>query len=362
MSLAVAIIADDLTGALDTGTPFVDAGFRVAVAVDVEAVEAAMASGAEVVVVNTVSRAMDPNAAAASVARAAVLLRKASPALVFKKIDSRLKGNVRAETEALATVFGKTRVVIAPAIPDQQRFTRNGMVVGRGVDEPIAIAPLFAGSPLTVDVATVETDGDLDQIVAAFVGQTTLAVGARGLGAALARRFAQLFAVSVPPSPFEPGARTLFAVGSRDPITHSQMQALSESGLLGSLHDAPAGNLDTVSIVSDLPLLLRCAGELADDAHAVARRFAEGVARIAEETRPDMLMIGGGDTAYAILSCLGARVLTPRGEIESGIPWFSLTDGHGQEMRCAVKSGGFGNRQSLLKVLQTNPAMVNDGQ
>ena len=362
MSLAVAIIADDLTGALDTGTPFVDAGLSVAVAIDVDAVEAAIATGAEVVVVNTVSRAMDPAAATASVARAATLLREANPALVFKKIDSRLKGNVRAETEALAKAFGKTRVVIAPAIPDQQRFTRNGMVVGRGVDEPIGIAPLFAGSPLAVEIGDAETDVDLDRIVAALVGQTTLAVGARGFGSALARRFAHLIASSAHRTAFQPGARTLFAVGSRDPITLSQMEALSDSGLLGGLHEAPAGQFDPDPIGHRLPLLLRCSGELLEDPLVVARRFAAGVARIAEETLPDMLMIGGGDTAYAILSCLGARVLTPRGEIEAGIPWFSLTDGRGQEMRCAVKSGGFGNRQSLLKVLQDDPAMVNVGQ
>ncbi|MGO6698375.1 four-carbon acid sugar kinase family protein, partial [Rhizobium ruizarguesonis] len=37
MTLKAVIVADDLTGALDTGTPFVEAGLSVAVAVDVEA-------------------------------------------------------------------------------------------------------------------------------------------------------------------------------------------------------------------------------------------------------------------------------------------------------------------------------------
>lgn len=39
MTLKVAIIADDLTGALDTGTLFVDAGLSVVVAIDVEAID-----------------------------------------------------------------------------------------------------------------------------------------------------------------------------------------------------------------------------------------------------------------------------------------------------------------------------------
>lgn len=58
MTLEVAIIADDLTGALDTGTPFVDAGLSVAVAIDVDAIPEALLTGCNVVVVNTASRAL----------------------------------------------------------------------------------------------------------------------------------------------------------------------------------------------------------------------------------------------------------------------------------------------------------------
>ncbi|MGO7165261.1 four-carbon acid sugar kinase family protein, partial [Rhizobium johnstonii] len=89
-----AIIADDLTGALDTGTPFVEAGLSVAVAVDVEAAEDAIATGCDVVVINTASRALGEREAAERVRLATEALRGVKPAVVMKKIDSRLKGNV----------------------------------------------------------------------------------------------------------------------------------------------------------------------------------------------------------------------------------------------------------------------------
>ncbi|OAP36412.1 hypothetical protein AU381_18035 [Sinorhizobium glycinis] len=354
MAIRVAIVADDLTGALDTGTPFVDAGLSVAVALDVDAAEAAIATGAEVVVVNTVSRALDPRQAADRVSQATGALRRASPEFVLKKIDSRLKGNVAAESEALAIASGRKRLLVAPAVPDQGRYTREGHVVGFGVAEALPIAPLFSGRASEVRIADAASDEDLDDLAENLDWSTTIGVGARGLGRALARRLARLS----PPTPFEPSPHTLFAFGSRDPITEAQMAVLIESGLVASRHDAPAGNVSGDAQSARLPMLLRCSGELTGDARMVAERFAEGASGIVATMAPDMLVMGGGDTAYAILRRLGASVLLPKGEIEAGIPWFEATRPNGGRMRCAVKSGGFGNAQSLLKVLQDAPDVL----
>ncbi len=351
MAIRVAIVADDLTGALDTGTPFVDAGLRVAVALDVGAVEAAIATGAEVVVVNTVSRALDPLQAADRVRQSTAALCRASPEFVLKKIDSRLKGNVAAESEALALAIGRHRLMVAPAVPDQGRYTREAHVVGFGVAEPLPIAPLFSGRAIDVQIADAASEKDLDGIVESLDWSTAIAVGARGLGCAVARRLARHSS----PTPFEPSLRTLFAFGSRDPITEAQMAVLLESSLIASHRDAPAGHVPADGQPARLPMLLRCTGALTDAQETVAERFGGGVSRIVATTMPDMLMMGGGDTAYAILHSLGARVLLPKGEIEAGIPWLETTRPDGGRMRCAVKSGGFGNSQSLLKVLQDAP-------
>lgn len=350
MTLKVAIIADDLTGALDTGTPFVDAGLSVAVAIDIEAISQALASGAEVVVANTASRALPEEEAARRVGLAASALLAASPDIILKKIDSRLKGNVAAESAALAAVFGHHQIVLAPAIPDQERFTRNGHVVGRGVDEPLPIADLFKPRREKVLIVDAESDCDLDRLIEEHDWKTTLAVGARGVGSAFARSIGK---ANKPAGDFKATLKTVFAFGSRDPITAAQMARLEASGMLHDSIEAPLGSLEYVDGLA-LPVLLRCTGEISGEAVAVADRFAQGVKSVIEDTRPDMVMVGGGDTALAVFRELGIQVLIPKGEIEAGIPWFDVIAADGAAFRCSVKSGGFGNSDSLLRVIPQN--------
>ncbi|MDR7142755.1 four-carbon acid sugar kinase family protein [Rhizobium sp. BE258] len=352
MTLKAAIIADDLTGALDTGTPFVDAGLSVAVAIDVETADEALAAGTDVVVINTASRALSADEAAGRVRLAAKALSARQPGIVMKKIDSRLKGNVAAESAALADALGLARIVVAPAIPDQDRTTYRGFVVGRGVEKPIPVADLFAGRELDVSVADAESDYDLDDIVLANDWALVLGVGARGLGSALARKLGRS---GGQPLPFEASRRTLFAFGSRDPITSAQMNRLEASGTLRAAIDAPMGTVECGEGLA-LPVLLRCSGEISGDGAAVARRFAGGVKAVIDDTKPDMLMVGGGDTALAVFRELGIRTLMPKGEIEAGVPWFDVAAADGRHFRCAVKSGGFGNSESLLRLVPRNQA------
>ncbi|MBP2449024.1 four-carbon acid sugar kinase family protein [Rhizobium leguminosarum] len=353
MTLQAAIIADDLTGALDTGTPFVEAGLSVAVAIEVEAAQDAIATGCDVLVINTASRALSEREAAERVRSAAEVIRDVRPSVVMKKIDSRLKGNVAAESLALAKALGLKTILVAPAIPDQERLTYRGCVVGRGVDRPLPIADLFAGRADNVVVADAEDDTDLDQIVEGHVWLTTLGVGARGLGAAFARRLGETG--RGPVTEFTATPRTLFAFGSRDPITSAQMNRLEASGALRMVVDAPMGQIECGEGLA-LPVLLRCSGEMAADAALVAGDFAAGVKRVIDDTKPDMLMVGGGDTALAVFQALGVRVLMPKGEIEAGVPWFDVTAADGRSFRCSVKSGGFGKPDSLLKLVLRNQA------
>ncbi|GAA3098813.1 four-carbon acid sugar kinase family protein [Rhizobium viscosum] len=352
MTLKVAIIADDLTGSLDTGTPFVEAGLSVAVAIDVEAVGKVLETGAEVVVVNTASRSLPEEEAAARVRVVAEALRAAGPAVFMKKIDSRLKGNVAAESIALADVLGLKTILMAPAIPDQERITYRGCMVGRGVEHPLPIADLFAGFGRDVMVADAEDDADLDIVAMENDWLSTLAVGARGLGSALARRLggpARLM------PEFLATRKTLFAFGSRDPITAGQMDRLEASGALRIVVDAPMGAVESGEGLA-LPALMRCTGEMNSNAALVAARFAQGVKSVIDDTSPDMIMVGGGDTALAVFRELGVSVLLPKGEIEAGIPWFDVTGANGRQFRCAVKSGGFGNSDSLLRLIVRNQA------
>ncbi len=340
MTIEAIIVADDLTGALDTSTPFALAGRTVACATRPEALPAALRSGAEIVVVSTASRALPAEEAVRKVIAVADASMAAAPPLVFKKIDSRLKGNVGAETAALAEALGFSRMLVAPAIPDQGRFTIDGSVTGRGVDKPIPIAPLFAGSGLDVAVVDASSDADLDRIARDTDWLTTFAVGARGLGAALAR-----LKRGVSPSAFVPETETLFAVGSRDPITDGQVAALN--GI--AIHDAPLGAFE--ALPAALPAVIRSTGPFQGPDESISNRFAAAIERAVSTLRPHTLLMSGGDTALAILDKLGVGLVFPQGEAGPGLPWFLIPQENRPSIRAVVKSGGFGDRDALAALL-----------
>jgi uncharacterized protein YgbK (DUF1537 family) len=119
------IIADDLTGANDTGVQFSKRGLVTTVLLDTEASRDVMGD-ADVVVINTDSRWIDPNAAYRRVKEAAEVLRSAGIAKVYKKLDSALRGNVGAELDAVMDVLQAKVAFVVPAFPDAGRVTVGG--------------------------------------------------------------------------------------------------------------------------------------------------------------------------------------------------------------------------------------------
>ena len=117
--LAAVIIADDLTGALDSSAPFATLGLTAVTAVSPEGLALALAAGAQVVAVNLCTRELGPDEAQARATAAAMMLLPFTgpDTLWLKKIDSRLKGSVGAETAGVASVMHPDRVLLCPAIP-----------------------------------------------------------------------------------------------------------------------------------------------------------------------------------------------------------------------------------------------------
>ncbi|WP_395446688.1 four-carbon acid sugar kinase family protein (plasmid) [Aminobacter sp. UC22_36] len=349
MTLMLAIVADDLTGALDTSAPFVASGLKVAVAMTSEAIARALASEPDVFAVSTASRALPVEVASARVRDVASRLMLHAPGIVMKKIDSRLKGHVGAEADALAEVSGREALVVAPAVPDQGRTTRDGAVVGRGVDIPLPVLPIFSGIARRVSVRNAATDTDLDQVVTGTDWSNSVAVGARGLGLAFARHL-RANDNSKRATSSAGDQNVLFAFGSRDPITDQQVARLIENNPSVGVVDALNGRF-ALPVANTLPTVVRCTGEMVEEPARIAARFAESVADAVHRLRPSTLVMGGGDTALAILGALGVDVLFPRGEVAPGLPWFTIATRHGEGLSCVVKSGGFGTVAVLSDLL-----------
>src|SRR5215218_8935633 len=171
--MLIAVIADDLTGAADTGVQFVHAGYRAAVFF--RATEM-LADDLDAVAFDTDSRAMPAGFAAKRVVDAAHVARGAR--IVYKKLDSTLRGNVAAELAAALGGAQRGRAVVAPAFPAAGRTTVGGIqrVHGVPVDEtemandphtPVSeahVASLLADTFSSVGALSVENLADHERV------------------------------------------------------------------------------------------------------------------------------------------------------------------------------------------------------
>ncbi|MFF4615288.1 4-hydroxythreonine-4-phosphate dehydrogenase PdxA [Nonomuraea jabiensis] len=218
----VLIVADDLSGAAESAARIVMRGTRTRIVLAHHAVRGER-DPADILVVDTDSRHRPPAEAAAAVRSAVALASAGRPRLVFKKIDSLLRGNVAAEVAAL--VAPGAGIVVAPALPGLDRVVRGGVLylagvalhranawAVDGVSPPASVEAALAPLPVRVlDLATVrsdrlseaiascaedahialcdaETDLDLDAVLrAALAVPSVRLVGSGGLADALGR-------------------------------------------------------------------------------------------------------------------------------------------------------------------------------
>jgi|UPI0007C5D05C uncharacterized protein YgbK (DUF1537 family) len=341
------IVADDLTGALDSAVTFAGTGLRSTVARRPADIPAAMTTAPDVLAVSTASREGSPETATRAVGHVFDAIGH-RPMLVFKKVDSRLKGHCAAELGMVAARTGIERAVVTPAIPVQGRVTQGGQLSGAGVASPIDVAANFAGAGVTVAVPDAATDADLDHVVtAAMSGDPVLLVGAAGLAAALARH---LRPGACPAPVGNLPAPLLLAIGSRDPITLAQLDALRAAGVQEL--PAPNGRVEVPmgGIRHDALLLRLVAGGDPFDPRSANADFAASVSEFVRSVDVGTLLACGGETADAILGSLGVGVLEVKGEALPGVPVSSMVIG-GRRTGLVTKSGGFGAPDALARIV-----------
>ncbi len=132
MLVKVAIIADDLTGANDTGVQFTRKGLSTTVLLDLEM---KIMSERDVVVFDTDSRSSSRQEAFERVNRACESIKQQEtlPEIIYKKIDSTLRGNIGAEWDAIYRAFQPDFIVIAPSYPKVGRVMKNGSMFVDGL-------------------------------------------------------------------------------------------------------------------------------------------------------------------------------------------------------------------------------------
>lgn len=351
------LVADDLTGALDTAARFAAHG---PVPVYWEPPGAADGS----VAIDSGTREMPRDAARARVSAIAAALPKQPGDLFYAKLDSLLRGHAAAEIAAWLGALRPTACLIAPAFPYQGRITRGSRQMMRDggdwkpvatdlaadlADEGLIVQRRRAGdsAPTGISLWDAETDSDLAAIAAAgrALPGPVLWCGSGGLAAALAG-----------PGPADEGLpaglpRPLLGLfGTDHPVTTAQLAACGAPIL-----PAVAGDVAARLIAEGLAMVrpeLPAGLSREDAAQRIAAAFADLTGRLPP---PATLLVSGGETLHALCRALKAQRLDLTGQILPGIPRAVLRGGPWDGVGVVSKSGAFGAPDLLRDLLFPSP-------
>lgn len=146
--ITLLIIADDFTGALDTGVQFAAAGAGVRVVTDIRYDYRKSQPGVRVLVMDAETRHLDGREAYEVVWNITKRAMACGVPFIYKKTDSALRGNIGSELTALLDASGQDSLPFIPAFPQMGRITREGVhyinnipvkdsVFGRDPFEPV---------------------------------------------------------------------------------------------------------------------------------------------------------------------------------------------------------------------------------
>lgn len=121
------IIADDFTGALDTGIQFKKYGICTQVFTKTRIEDNEINPDTEVLVIDSESRPLTKEEAYLEVLNITKWAISKGIEIIFKKTDSALRGNIGAELKAVADAAGEENLFFMPGYPEIHRITKNGM-------------------------------------------------------------------------------------------------------------------------------------------------------------------------------------------------------------------------------------------
>lgn len=407
------IIADDLTGANDVGVQFAKQGIPSFVTLDAACDFGALFREFEVVVFDSESRHIGPEAARDRVREAARRAGHAGADHFYKKTDSTLRGNIGAELQGLLEAVGGRSIGFVPALPELGRTTRGGMQFVHGqllhettfakdprnpMNESGVAAVLGKQTTLPVTVVRGSDRADLKALpdgIAVFDAETQ--ADFRDIAAVL-HRLGSLRTLSgtagfaeFPPEfiPFRklPHAESVFKApllvvnGSLNPVSLRQMAFAGQQGfatvrlppeilvreegpesvLADRLLEEIAAHLgrgrntllQSIAGPNDLPSYMEAAARLSLETSSAHERVAECsgrfVARLLGRTPLTQLVVFGGDTLVGLCRAAGWAGFSPRSEVFPGVTVAQAAGAAG--LLVISKAGGFGG-ESLLPELR----------
>lgn len=405
-----AILADDLTGALDGASSFLPAVFVTATS-PASWAEALGDIGADGVAVNLATRHLPADEAYRQVFSHMSELSPLVEWRVFKKTDSVLRGNVGSELQAALDASGLPRLHFLPALPSMGRTTENGIHRVDGVpvsdgpfgadpfdpvptssvveliqsqaDVPVTLVPEGAAAPregrgiVVYDATSQEAlDARLAELVAR--GEDRLIAGCLGAAQALARALGYPEAPLIP----RPSGHLLVGCGTVNPVSAAQCVAAREGGArtfeIGAFEkcdpvwlDRPYGAafLDRVAVSwKRWPLTLIDAsrrldlepflGQENDPRQTVADNIGRVLAEVCAQGADGWLLVTGGDVLASFLAEAQIPLLRPLGSVAPGVVLSQARLPQG-DVLLASKSGGYGPPDLFLSLAGVPPSSAS---
>jgi D-threonate/D-erythronate kinase len=421
------VIADDLTGAADCAAPSAAFGHNAVVVLHSHQHQQSAAwPDTDILSIDANCRCLSSERSAELIAQLVRLCHSRNRAcpeyVLYKKIDSTLRGNVAREVAALLyarrslhPANTKLSILMAPALPAHGRTIVRGRLLVHGVplentdiwqseSRPAQsdVVQLLADAGLSchlIDRSTVrsglprlqqailqsatqvdvvlcdsETDDDLRAIATASLGDRSITAwaGSAGLASQIPQAIGIAPGTQHPQSTFASGA-TLFIVGSAAPASRQQARILEAIPNMTTFHATPAalhhsrilhtGMRHALQRGRDVLLTLdpglHCSS---DEASMLSQAFAHLLSPCASLL--GAVVATGGETARAALEALGIEQLRLIGEVEAGLA-FSVGHGWAHPLPIITKAGAFGSPHALvrcrefLRALERAPAHLH---
>lgn len=393
------MVADDLTGALDTGVQFKAWGLSVEVAPAPDRLGSLQGS-ADVIVVNTDSRGDGPEEARRKVVEASEALAGLCD-VFYKKVDSTLRGNVGAELDAVMEATGNTVAVVAPAYPPNGRVTLGGSVYVNGVPlneteyasevavrssyvpeiigaqtgrkaAHIALPTVRSRDALRgefqalidegVSVVVLDAEAERDLLAAAGL-PVKVFCGSAGLASELPEGLglrAPEPTVTVCGSVRSSSRAQVVSLVDRLGVSQVNLDTISllrggeaaeealrraDSALSSGMHVALVSAPDSSQVDETRRLGLRLGLKEAEVERMVVDALSEITVKLLKRHQVSGIVLTGGATALAVCRGLGVESMEITGEVQPGVPVLALSNG----VRAVTKAGGFGSGDALIE-------------
>lgn len=398
------IIADDFTGALDTGVQFAIQGActKIVSGKDAEHLQIGQEQ-AEVIIVDTETRHLSGEQAYRVVVKLAAKALKENIPYIFKKTDSALRGNIGMELAALLEVSSEKFLPFIPALPALNRVTRKGIhymdevpiaetVFGKDPFEPVTssyIKDLFLHTQIHAEVIKKSTNYHLDfdkPAVGIFDADTIddirnivkdlnnknklrIMAGCAGLASVLSEILDFTHHIKEKPKLSRP---LLVICGSLNPISKKQIEYAQKQGysrftiseeeqLETDYQETEEGKSWLASMKAELKkskavmIDTGLSKEIGFKSEDTRKKIASGLGDIVKQLINDSdcktVMITGGDTLSGFVEQTGCEEITLIGEIKPGTVLSTMLI-EGREVSVLSKSGGFGEEHLVSDIIR----------